>query len=130
MKRSVAAAEYAREYDPNGPVIAPVVGMPAPGIAWDAWSPDLAERSASALGILLSPSHWHVIGCARELWASRGRTPELTAVSSATGLGTEAINVLFPDAERSLVAIAGVAEAAGIQRRAGSKDRLRPARRT
>ncbi len=130
MKRSVAAVEHACEHDPDGPVIAPVPGMPAPGFALDAWSPDLAERIAAALGILLSPSHWHVIGCARELWANRGLTPELAAVSGATGLGTEAIKVLFPDPERSLIAIAGVAEATCIPRRAGSKKRMRPARRT
>jgi sulfur relay (sulfurtransferase) DsrC/TusE family protein len=104
--------------------------MPTRGFAPDSWSPDLAERTASALGIPLGPSHWHVIGCARELWANRGLTPELAAVSSATGLETEAIKVLFPDPKRSLVAIAGVAEATGIPRRAGSKERMRPARRT
>ena len=94
--------------------------MSTRGFAPDSWSPDLAERTATALGIPLGPSHWHVIGCARELWASRERTPELTAVSLATGLSVKVLRVLFPEPERSLNSIAGVLGSSGAQgRRSG-----------
>jgi|JI10StandDraft_1071094.scaffolds.fasta_scaffold525310_2 sulfur relay (sulfurtransferase) DsrC/TusE family protein len=76
----------------------------------DAWTPEIAERAAAALGIWLGPTHWQLIGCARELWASRGRMPELRTLARTTGLSLEAIERLFPDPERSLSRVAGTRE--------------------
>lgn len=77
-------------------------------VVGDAWTPDLAERTARELGMALRPSHWHVVGCARELWAARGIAPDLALLARTTGLSTEAIRSLFPDAEHTIAWIAGV----------------------
>lgn len=74
----------------------------------DVWTPELAERTARELGVVLRPSHWQVLAWARELFAARGRSPDLRALSRTTGLSVGAIRALFPDAERSIGRIAGV----------------------
>lgn len=74
----------------------------------DAWTPALAEREAAALGLTLGPAHWHVLGCARELRASRGAAPSLDTLARTTGLSLETIGALFRDPERDIVRIAGL----------------------
>lgn len=73
----------------------------------DAWTPEVAEQTARALGIVLRPAHWHVLGCARELWAA-GITPDLPRLARATGLMPEQVDALFPDATRTIETIAGL----------------------
>lgn len=76
-------------------------------VAGDAWTPELAERTARELGIALRPAHWLVLGCARELSAA-GIRPELAVLARASGLSVETIALMFPDAARSIGWIADV----------------------
>ncbi len=82
--------------------------MRAAHVVSDRWTPDLAEQTARELGINLRPAHWHVLGCARELFAEHGMAPDLWVLGQATGLSPAALSALFPDAEHSIGWIAGV----------------------
>jgi sulfur relay (sulfurtransferase) DsrC/TusE family protein len=81
------------------------------GHANDEWTPDQATAVASSVGLTLGPSHWRVIGCARELWAMTRQPLDLELLAARLGCSVGEVAALFPrDAPNTLGLIAGIHE--------------------
>jgi len=79
-----------------------------------AWTPVLAESLAAAVGIELTPEHWHLLTFARHEFQATGRTPNIQRLATGTGLGTHAVYALFPTAPaRTIARIAGIPKPTG-----------------
>jgi tRNA 2-thiouridine synthesizing protein E len=60
------------------------------------WDEAMGEELAKAIGIEMTDDHWKVIHFLREDFASQGETPTIRRVSSAGGVDTKQLFVLFP----------------------------------
>lgn len=61
-----------------------------------AWTPEIAEEMARESGLgKLSPRHWRVVLCCREVAARTGRAPDLFAVVHFAGLPLRELSQLF-----------------------------------
>lgn len=70
--------------------------------------------SASLHGILLTPAHWQILGCAREECLRMRHVPDTCALAKRTGISRGEIERLFPgDACAVIAEIAGMALADG-----------------
>ena len=79
-----------------------------------AWTPVLAESLAAAVGIELTPEHWHLLTFARHEFQATGRTPNIQRLATGTGIGTRAVYGLFPTAPaRTIARIAGIPKPTG-----------------
>jgi DsrC like protein len=74
----------------------------------DEWTPAIAEALAIHFGVALSPEHWRVVGCAREIAAATGRAADITTLAAELGVAPERIVTLFPPDLDTLAVIAGV----------------------
>ena len=63
---------------------------------YDEWDEDLAKVLASNIDIDLSDDHWKVIKFVREDFKAQGETPTIRRVSTAGGVDTKQLFVLFP----------------------------------
>ncbi len=74
------------------------------------WTPEAAVAAASRRGILLTPVHWQVLGCAREECLRTRHLPDAFALATRTGISRDEIERLFPgDACAVIAEIAGMA---------------------
>jgi TusE/DsrC/DsvC family sulfur relay protein len=60
------------------------------------WDEAMGAELAKAIGIEMTDDHWRVIRFLREDFATQGETPTIRRVSSAGGIDTKQLFVLFP----------------------------------
>ncbi len=63
---------------------------------YDQWDPVIAGALATAIGVELTHDHWKVINFLREDFKENGVTPTLRRVSTAGGVDTKSLFILFP----------------------------------
>ncbi|SNY59426.1 TusE/DsrC/DsvC family sulfur relay protein [Paractinoplanes atraurantiacus] len=63
---------------------------------YDEWDSDLAAYLAERIGIQLTDEHWKAITFLRQDYAEHGETATLRRVSTAGGVPTKQLFVLFP----------------------------------
>ncbi|MBW2463523.1 MAG: TusE/DsrC/DsvC family sulfur relay protein [Deltaproteobacteria bacterium] len=91
------------DFDPNGFLIDP-----------NTWTPELAGKIASGLGITLTEEHMHVLEWVRDDYASSGASPNVRRVATGSGAGTQNMYKLFPPTPgKSCAMIAGVPKPVG-----------------
>lgn len=81
----------------SGPTL-PGFALDAEGFLLDraAWSADFAAQMAAAHGIpTLTQAHWTILHYMRDQHAAQGKTPNIRAISTATGISTKEIYALF-----------------------------------
>jgi TusE/DsrC/DsvC family sulfur relay protein len=63
---------------------------------YDQWDEDMGTALASAIGVDMTDDHWKVIRFLREDFKAQGETPTIRRVSTAGGVDTKQLFVLFP----------------------------------
>ena len=63
---------------------------------FDEWDEDLAKILAANINVDLTDEHWTAIKFAREDYKAQGETPTIRRVSTAGGIDTKQLFVLFP----------------------------------
>ena len=63
---------------------------------YDQWDEGVGQALAAAIGIDLTDDHWRVIRFLREDFKVQGQTPTIRRVSTAGGIDTKQLFVLFP----------------------------------
>ncbi len=91
------------DFDANGFLIDP-----------NTWTPELAGKIASGLGITLTEEHMHVLEWVRDDYASSGASPNVRRVATGSGAGTQNMYKLFPPTPgKNCAMIAGVPKPVG-----------------
>lgn len=62
----------------------------------NAWTPEIGQAIAEAVGISLTDRHWVVINFARQEFAAKGEAPTLRRITKTTDVNTKEIYQLFP----------------------------------
>jgi tRNA 2-thiouridine synthesizing protein E len=79
-----------------------------------AWTPEIGQAIADALGLRLSERHWVVINFARKEFTETGQPPTLRRITKATDVDTKEIYQLFPAGPAKTAArIAGLGKPTG-----------------
>ncbi|MBL9107956.1 MAG: TusE/DsrC/DsvC family sulfur relay protein [Myxococcales bacterium] len=79
-----------------------------------AWTPELANDLAAALGVALGEEHLKVIAFAREDFEKTGVSPNIRRITLGLGVTTKDLYALFPKAPgRTIAKIAGIPKPAG-----------------
>ncbi|MHB1165011.1 MAG: TusE/DsrC/DsvC family sulfur relay protein [Candidatus Nanopelagicales bacterium] len=63
---------------------------------YDQWDEGVGQALATAIGIDLTDDHWRVIRFLREDFKAQGQTPTIRRVSTAGGIDTKQLFMLFP----------------------------------
>ncbi|MHB1210707.1 MAG: TusE/DsrC/DsvC family sulfur relay protein [Candidatus Nanopelagicales bacterium] len=63
---------------------------------YDQWDEGVGQALAAAIGIDLTDDHWRVIRFLRADFKVQGQTPTIRRVSTAGGIDTKQLFVLFP----------------------------------
>ena len=81
---------------------------------YDEWDEALAAELANNIGVEMTDEHWAVIRFLRDDFKSQGETPTIRRVSTAGGVDTKQLFVLFPKKPAKKMAyIAGLPKPAG-----------------
>jgi tRNA 2-thiouridine synthesizing protein E len=81
---------------------------------YDEWDEGTAAALAAAIGVDMTDEHWKVIRFLREDFKAQGVTPTIRRVSTAGGVDTKQLFVLFPKKPAKKMAyIAGLPKPAG-----------------
>ena len=81
---------------------------------YDEWDEEMGKALAAAIGIDMTDEHWKVIRFLREDFKAQGATPTIRRVSTAGGVDTKTLFVLFPKKPAKKMAyIAGLPKPAG-----------------
>jgi len=80
----------------------------------NAWTPEIAEAIAQAIGLNLTDRHWIVINFARQEFESNGEPPTLRRITKATPVDTKEIYQLFPGGPaKNAARVAGLGKPTG-----------------
>ena len=79
-----------------------------------AWTLELAEVIAAAMGITLTDRHWAVVNFAREQYETEGEAPSIRRITKMTDVDTKELYALFPGGAAKVAArIAGLQKPTG-----------------
>ena len=60
------------------------------------WDKEIGSALATAIGVDMTDAHWKVIDFLREDFQEKGETPTIRRVSTAGGVDTKTLFLLFP----------------------------------
>ena len=81
---------------------------------YDEWDESMGAALATAIGVDMTDEHWKAIRFLRDDFKSQGVTPTIRRVSTAGGIDTKQLFVLFPKKPAKKMAyIAGLPKPAG-----------------
>ena len=63
---------------------------------YDQWDKEIGGALATAIGVDMTDAHWKVIDFLREDFQEKGETPTIRRVSTAGGVDTKTLFLLFP----------------------------------
>jgi len=63
---------------------------------YDQWDKEIGSALATAIGVDMTDAHWKVIDFLREDFQEKGETPTIRRVSTAGGVDTKTLFLLFP----------------------------------
>ena len=63
---------------------------------YDQWVKEIGSALATAIGVDMTDDHWKVIDFLREDFQEKGETPTIRRVSTAGGVDTKTLFLLFP----------------------------------
>jgi len=63
---------------------------------YDQWDKEIGSALATAIGVDMTDAHWKVIVFLRESFQEKGETPTIRRVSTAGGVDTKTLFLLFP----------------------------------
>ena len=63
---------------------------------YDQWDKEIGSALATAIGVDMTDAHWKVIDFLREDFKVKGETPTIRRVSTAGGVDTKTLFLLFP----------------------------------
>ena len=80
----------------------------------NAWTPEIGEAIATAMGMQLTDRHWLVIDFARDEFKTNGEPPTLRRITKQTPVDTKELYQLFPGGPaKNAARIAGLGKPTG-----------------
>lgn len=103
MTTTIAPILETVEFDQDGFMVDP-----------NAWTPEIGEAIAQAIGLNLTDRHWIVINFARQEFENNGEAPTLRRITKATTVDTKEIYQLFPGGPaKNAARVAGLGKPTG-----------------
>ncbi len=103
MTTTIAPILETVEFDQDGFMVDP-----------NAWTPEIGEAIAQAIGLNLTDRHWIVINFARQEFENNGEAPTLRRITKATPVDTKEIYQLFPGGPaKNAARVAGLGKPTG-----------------
>lgn len=103
MTTAIAPILETVEFDQDGFMVDP-----------NAWTPEIGEAIAQAIGLNLTERHWIVINFARQEFESNGEPPTLRRITKSTPVDTKEIYQLFPGGPaKNAARVAGLGKPTG-----------------